>query len=166
MSKPLFRKATGTVLWVSIVVGALACAAPPNDSPAIAGGAASWATIQLSHAVAWGVPASGSMTVGLVVQNLGETNYAITGISSTIGTAELHGSVDGAMAPLAELAIPPGKTLILGDGGPHIMITGVADSAWAAGVVPIVVEFSSGSTVLLEAAFLNYGAAMRVLRSK
>lgn len=166
MNRRPFQGIPTVVLLVSMAVAVLSCAGSTDARPGTSGGTASWGTIQLSRAVAWGVPGSGSITVGLVAKNVGESNHTITAISSAAGTAELHGVVGGAMSPLEELMIPPGKTLILGDGGPHIMITGVADSTWNVSTVPIVVEFSSGSTLLLEAAFLNYGTAMRVLRSK
>jgi copper(I)-binding protein len=90
-------------------------------APALQGVTASAGHLALSQGVAWGLASSHSTTIGFRVS----TTEADTllGVESPDGIATLHDNVNNRMTPLARLPVPAGGAVVLGDGGPHIMVT-------------------------------------------
>jgi copper(I)-binding protein len=150
------------VLTCLIVVTGACTPAPPARAAIGAEGQAG--ALHVDRVVSWGLPAAASLTVGFRVRNGGTEPDTLLGVSATAGQAMLHDVREGRMIHLTSIALPPGDELVLGTGGPHVMLDGVLLSTWDSAVVDVVLHFSRAGTLPLRVPIVTFTDAIRELR--
>lgn len=108
---------------------------------------------------AWIRSAPPGMTVHagyMVLANAGSSDVALTGASSpAYDTVELHLSkvVDGiaTMQKIAQVLVPPGKTVTFKPGGLHLMLVKPKSEIKLGQKIPLELSFSDGTKMTIEA---------------
>lgn len=96
------------------------------------------------------------MAAYLEVKNTGKQQQVLTGVSSpAFGKIEIHRSViHGNMAHMEhqkELPVPPGTSVLLQQGGLHLMLMGVKKPLAAGDQVPMTFVFGNGAKISVSA---------------
>lgn len=161
------RRHTAAVRWLPIgaallpAVLLIGCAEGGRGSMGAGGRAGA---IVVERAVAWGLQAAGALTVGLHLHNTSAAADTLVAASSPAGQAMLHGVREGRMEMLPWLEVPAGETIILGTGGPHLMLEGVSPEMWDSAAVDVTLRLRSAGDIVLRVPIMNFTDAMRGLR--
>ncbi|OSP55913.1 copper chaperone PCu(A)C [Pseudoruegeria sp. SK021] len=123
------------------------------------------AAAQVSVTAAWvpvAPPVVRAHAAYLTLHNAGADAVVLTGISAPdYAKAQVHDSVDvdgiASMVAIPALDIPAGGTVALRPGGTHIMLMGPAASIAEGGRVPLVLTFSDGTVLAVEAEVARRG---------
>ena len=90
------------------------------------------------------------------LENRGGSPEILTGAQTTVAErVELHDHImDGDVMQMREIeggvALAPGEAVDFVPGGKHVMLMGLTESLDEGGIVPLVLTFESGRTVMLE----------------
>lgn len=118
-------------------------------------------SLTISHAVAWGLAAERTATIGMVVR--AEGGDTLREVIPPSGTAAIHQAGGGPMIPVEFFTIPPGRTVTLGTGGVHIMVSGL-DRGYAPGdSLAVTFRFSRAGRLTLTIPVLRFGDAQAIL---
>lgn len=101
-----------------------------------------------------------------IIENHGADDLTVVAASSPVsGVTELHEVVDdgtGAMV-MREIEggflVPAGGRLVLEPGGNHIMLMGLTEDILAGTEVTVLIEFSNGETMTIQAPARDYAGA-------
>ena len=108
---------------------------------------------------AWVRAAPPSSKVGaayFTLENAGGSPETLTGAATNVAErVELHDHVmDGDRMRMREIeggvALEPGETVAFAPGGKHVMLIDLTEPLDDGGMVPLVLEFESGRTIMLE----------------
>lgn len=152
--------------WVGLtclIVVTGACTSVPPARAAI-GAEGQAGALHVDRAVSWGLPAAASLTVGFRVRNGGTEPDTLVGVSAAAGRAMLHDVREGRMTHLTSVTLPPGGELVLGIGGPHVMLDGVSEATWDSATVDVVLQFSRAGPLPLRLPIVTFTDAIRELR--
>lgn len=147
------------VRWSGVVTLGLLAAC--TRAPVLTGGAAAAGNVSVRDGVAWGLASSRSTTVGFRVMSV--TADTLVGITSADGTAMLHDNVDDRMTHLERLPLPPGATLVLGTGGPHIMLTNTTHGYVRGDSVRLLLTFARSGALPITVPLFNFSEASGLL---
>ncbi len=150
------------VMTCLIGVTGACTSAPPARAGIGAEGQAG--ALHVDRAVSWGLPAAASLTVGFRVRNGGTEPDTLLGVSAAAGEAMLHDVREGRMMHLMSVALPPGGELVLGTGGPHVMLEGVPPATWDSAAVDVVLRFRRAGALPLRVPIVTFTNAIRELR--
>jgi copper(I)-binding protein len=132
-----------------------------SRAPQLTGGSAASGDVSVTDGVAWGLASSRSTTVGFRVTSVaGDT---LIGIASTDGAAMLHDNVNDRMVHLERLPLEAGATIVVGDGGPHIMLTETTHGYARGDSVRLVLTFARNGAVPITVPLFNFSEASGVL---
>jgi len=140
-----------------LALGGIACARPIGTESAAG-------ALGIRGAVAWGMPAAASLTVGLVVENRGAAADTLVSVASKAGMAMLHTTSPQGMVALDAVPVLAGGTIVLGLDGPHIMIDEVATGTWTVGQVRVTLQFRRAGPVEVSLPIVQYSVAIKELR--
>lgn len=145
--------------WGGLVVVALTVGC--NRAPELTGGSAASGDVTLTDGVAWGLASSRSTTVGFRVTSVGADT--LIGITSADGVPMLHDNVNDRMVHLDRLPLGAGATVVLGVGGPHIMLTETTHGYARGDSVRLVLTFARSGAVPLTVPLFNFSDASGLL---
>jgi copper(I)-binding protein len=141
-------------LVVGVVLGC-------DRAPALTGGTAASGDLTLRDGVAWGLASSRSTTVGFRI-TVGAAD-TLVGVASADGAAMLHDNVNDRMAHLERLPIAAGTSLVLGAGGPHIMLTETTHGYARGDSVRLVLTFARNGALPITVPLFNFSEASGLL---
>lgn len=105
------------------------------------------AVLSLDHGSVWQTKQDGMDTEGFIqIHNTGDEVDTLTAVKCTI--ADSTALVDAKGAPLASLDIPPGKTVTLSAGGPHIVLTQARYKIDKDGILPCAFTFTGANELV------------------
>lgn len=145
--------------WAGVT--ALALLGACERAPQLTGGSATAGDVAVTDGVAWGLASSRSTTVGFRVTSVAADT--LVGITSADGTAMLHDTVNDRMVHLERLLMAAGATLVLGAGGPHIMLTGTTHGYTRGDSVRLVLTFARNGTLPITVPLFNFSEASGLL---
>lgn len=133
-------------------------------APAVTGGSASLGDLTIRDGVAWGLASNHSSTLGFRVTTA--TADTLVGVSSPDGVAMLHDESAEGMKPLDRLPVLPGVTVVLGGGGPHIMLTEVTHGFAPGDSVRVVLQWARSGQLALTVPLRNFSDATTLLQGR
>jgi copper(I)-binding protein len=151
------------VVTACLIVATVACTSAPPARAAI-GTEGQAGALQVDRAVSWGLPAATSLTMGFRVRNGGTEPDTLLGVSAAAGRAMLYDVREGRMTHLTSVALPPGGELVLGIGGPHVMLDGVPEATWDSAALDVVLQFRRAGALPLRVPIVTFTDAIRELR--
>lgn len=132
-----------------------------RSAPAVAGASAAVGDLTVRDAVAWGLESSHSTTIGF--RATATTADTLVGVESADGMAMLHHETDGQMVPLERLPLDAGATVVVGGGGPHIMLTGATHGYAPGDSVRLVLSWARSGRVSLRVPLVRFSDAATLL---
>ena len=132
-----------------------------QKAPAVTGSSATVGDLTIRDGVAWGLASSQSSTVGFRIATT--TADTLIGVESPDGSATLHDTAGGGMKPLERLSVAAGTTVVLGAGGPHIMLTGATHGFSPGDSVRIVLTWSRNGRLAFSVPLRNFSDASGLL---
>ena len=155
--------------WIGISTLAMvlvACGAAPPDPPASSsiGVQGEVGALRVDRAVSWGLPSAGSLTVGFRVRNEGTETDTLQGVSAVAGRSMLHDLQGGRMVRLEAVPLPPGREVVMGLGGPHVMLDSLFRDTWDSSTVDVVLRFSRAGALPLRVPIVTFTEGIRELR--
>lgn len=133
-------------------------------APTVTGASATAGDLTIRDGVAWGLASSRSSTIGFRVT--AATADTLVAVESPDGTATLHTMVDGRMADLLALPVAGGATVVLGGGGPHIMLTETTHGFAPGDSVRIVLQWARSGRLAFSVPLRNYSDASGLLEGR
>jgi copper(I)-binding protein len=147
----------GVVLGIALLLGC-------QKAPTVTGAAAAVGDLAIRDGVAWGLASSRSSTVGFRVT--AATADTLVAVSSPDGVAMLHDNTDGGMRALDRLPVAAGEAIVLGAGGPHIMLTEATHGFARGDSVRIVLQWARNGRLALTVPLRNYSDASGLLEGR
>ena len=144
----------GAVLGIALLVGC-------QKAPTVTGAAAASGDLTIRDGVAWGLASSRSSTVGFRVST--PTGDTLVAVESPDGTASLHDTASEGMKTLDRLPVAAGETVVLGAGGPHIMLTEATHGFAKGDSVHLIVTWRRNGRVALTVPLRNFTDASTLL---
>ncbi len=132
--------------------------------PVLSGATATAGHITVSNGVAWGHAASRSTTIGFHV-TAAELDTLVA-VESPDGSAMLHDNVNDRMVPLARLPIAAGGTVVLGAGGPHIMVTETTHGYARGDSIRLVLHWARQGALSVTLPLKNFSDASTILNGR
>jgi copper(I)-binding protein len=130
----------------------------------VTGASAAAGEVAIRDGVAWGLASSRSSTIGFRVT--AATADTLVAVESPDGTATLHTMMDGRMADLLALPVAGGATVVLGGGGPHIMLTETTHGFAPGDSVRIVLQWARSGRLAFSVPLRNYSDASGLLEGR
>ena len=130
-------------------------------APLVTGASAAVGDLTVRDAVAWGLASSHSTTIGF--RATAATADTLVGVESADGMAMLHHETDGQMVPLERLPLDAGATVVVGGGGPHIMLTETTHGYATGDSVRLVLTWARSGRVSLLVPLLRFSDAAGLL---
>ena len=137
------------------------CSTPPPAEDTADGVRAKVGDVEITDAVAWGISSSGSSTAGWhMTSSAGDTLVEVT---SPHGSAGLHDVIGGVMSSIPALVLDSGRRVTLGAGGPHVMITEMAEGFTRGDSFTVTLRFARAGTVTMRLPVVRFTEAQTLL---
>ena len=144
----------GVVLGLTLLMGC-------QKAPTVTGATTTAGDLTIRDGVAWGLASSRSSTMGFRVTT--PTGDTLVAVESPDGSATLHDTASDGMKALDRLPVAAGVTVVLGAGGPHIMLTEATHGFAAGDSVHLIMTWSRSGRVALTVPLRNFSDASTLL---
>jgi copper(I)-binding protein len=140
---------------------ALLLAAGCRRLPTVTGASATLGDLSVRDAVAWGLASSRSTTIGFRVT--ATSLDTLIAVESPDGMAMLHDTANGKMIHRERLPVGGSATVVVGGGGPHIMLTDATHGYSSGDSVRIVLTWARSGRMVLSVPLKKYSDASGLL---
>ena len=147
-------------VWVGLaLLAAAGCRRPPE----LTGASATRGDLTVRDAVAWGLASSRSTTIGFRVT---ATSFdTLIAVESPDGVAMLHDTENGKMTHRERLPVGGSAAVVVGGGGPHIMLTDATHGYAPGDSVRIVLTWARSGRLALSVPLKKYSDASGLLQA-
>ncbi len=146
--------------WLGVAL-VLATVAGCERKPRVTGVSATVGEVTVRDAVAWGLASSRSTTIGF--RATAAEADTLVAVESADGMAMLHHETDGGMEPLERLPLDAGATVVVGGGGPHIMLSQATHGYATGDSVRLVLTWARSGRLSLLVPLLRFSDAAVLL---